>query len=243
MNHSDIGKPAHAAVRRTRRTAPLAATAVAIAGATLIGVAGCQSSGASSSFSSVSPSPSASPATADPATDEPTTDEPSSPAAPPGGVRRDKGAEHRPLGEADGRVPGGTTVFDDHIPAVANLDPELRAALRRAAADAGITMSVNSGWRSAEYQDDLLRKAVAQYGSEKEAARWVATAQTSPHVSGEAVDLGPNAAQAWLSRHGAAYGLCQIYRNEPWHYELRPAAVRAGCPVMYADPTEDPRMR
>ncbi|NGO79806.1 M15 family metallopeptidase [Streptomyces sp. YC504] len=195
------------------------AVAVAVAGATLTGVAGCQSSGASSSFSSVSPSPTASPATTEPATTEPAT------------------------AEADGRVPDGTTVFDDHIPAVANLDPELLAALRRAATDAGITMSVNSGWRSADYQDDLLRKAVAQYGSEEEAARWVATAQTSPHVSGEAVDLGPNAAQAWLSRHGAVYGLCQTYRNEPWHYELRPEAVRAGCPVMYADPTEDPRMR
>ena len=32
------------------------------------------------------------------------------------------------------------------------------------------------------------------------------------------------AATAWLSEHGAAYGLCQIYGNEPWHYELRPDA-------------------
>ena len=26
------------------------------------------------------------------------------------------------------------------------------------------------------------------------------------------------------------YGLCQIYGNEPWHYELRPDAVDHGCP-------------
>ena len=41
----------------------------------------------------------------------------------------------------------------------------------------------------------------------------------------------------------AGYGLCQTYRNEPWHYELRPDAVNRGCPRMYADPTHDPRMR
>jgi hypothetical protein len=62
-------------------------------------------------------------------------------------------------------------------------------------------------------------------------------------VSGDAVDIGPSAARAWLSQHGAEYGLCQIYRNEPWHYELRPEAIDDGCPPMYADPTHDPRMR
>jgi CubicO group peptidase (beta-lactamase class C family) len=62
-------------------------------------------------------------------------------------------------------------------------------------------------------------------------------------VSGDAVDIGPSDARAWLSEHGAEYGLCQIYRNEPWHYELRPEAIDDGCPPMYADPTHDPRMR
>jgi zinc D-Ala-D-Ala carboxypeptidase len=50
-------------------------------------------------------------------------------------------------------------------------------------------------------------------------------------------------AAAWLKKHGAKYGLCQIYRNEPWHYELRPTAIKDGCPPMYADPTHDPRMQ
>jgi hypothetical protein len=62
-------------------------------------------------------------------------------------------------------------------------------------------------------------------------------------VSGDAVDIGPLDATAWLSEHGAKYGLCQIYRNEPWHYELRPEAIGHGCPPMYADPTRDPRMQ
>jgi LAS superfamily LD-carboxypeptidase LdcB len=150
------------------------------------------------------------------------------------------------LGEADGAVPDGTTVFDDEVPGVANLDPALLSALRRAATDAaddGVEFYVESGWRSPAYQEQLLDEAVSAYGSEQEAARWVATPNASAHVSGDAVDIGPSYAAAWLSEHGVAYGLCQIYRNEPWHYELRSAAIDRGCPPMYADPTHDPRMQ
>lgn len=159
------------------------------------------------------------------------------------GLRSEHGAA---LGESDRAVPDGATVFDDEIPGVANLDPGLLDALRQAATDAGddgVEFFVNSGWRSPEYQEQLLREAVSEYGSEAEAARWVATAETSPHVSGHAVDIGPSDATAWLSEHGAEYGLCQIYGNEPWHYELRSEAIDRGCPPMYADPTQDPRMQ
>jgi zinc D-Ala-D-Ala carboxypeptidase len=156
-------------------------------------------------------------------------------------------SEHRgALGEADGAVPDGTTVFDDEVAGVANLDPDLLGALRQAATDAeddGVEFFVDSGWRSPAYQDQLLREAISEYGSEEEAARWVATADTSPHVSGDAVDIGPSDATEWLSEHGAEYGLCQIYSNEPWHYELRPEAIDHGCSPMYADPTHDPRMQ
>jgi len=155
--------------------------------------------------------------------------------------------EHRgALGEAGGAVPDGTTVFDDEVPGVANLDPALLRALRRAATDAaadGVKFVVNSGWRSPAYEDQLRREAIAKYASEAEAARWVATGTTSPHVSGDAVDVGPAVATPWLSAHGAAYGLCQIYGNEPWHYELRPDAIAQGCPSLYSDPTQDPRMQ
>jgi hypothetical protein len=154
--------------------------------------------------------------------------------------------ERGALGGADSAVPDGTTVFDDEIPGVANLDPALLPALRQAATDAaddGVEFLVDSGWRSPQYQEQLLQEAVSKYGSEAEAARWVATPNTSAHVSGDAVDIGPSDAAAWLSEHGAQYGLCQIYGNEPWHYELRSEAIDHGCPAMYADPTHDPRMQ
>ncbi len=163
-------------------------------------------------------------------------------ASPPDVLRRDNRAA---VGEADGVLPDGATVFHDELPGVANLDPALLGALRQAATDAadvGVEFYVNSGWRSLKYQNQLLREAVSEYGSEDEAARWVATADTSAHVSGDAVDIGHSDAMAWLSENGADYGLCQVYGNEPWHYELRPEAIDDRCPRMYADPTQDPGM-
>jgi zinc D-Ala-D-Ala carboxypeptidase len=156
------------------------------------------------------------------------------------------GAHRVGAAEADGAVPDGVTVLDDEYPAVANLDPALLRALRRAANDAArdhVVFYVNSGWRSAAYQQQLLDEAVARYGSADAAARWVATPDTSPHVAGEAVDLGHSDAAKWLSHHGAVYGLCQVYDNEPWHYELRPDTIHHGCPAKYADAAHDPRMQ
>jgi D-alanyl-D-alanine carboxypeptidase len=148
------------------------------------------------------------------------------------------------LGEADGLLPDRVTVFDRQYPGVTNLNPDLLHALRQAATRAAadeVDLFVISGWRSPDYQEKLFRQAVAEYGSEAEAARWVASPGTSAHESGNAVDIGPFSAAAWFSRHGAAYELCQIYRNEPWHYELRPGASNRGCPRMYADASQDPR--
>ena len=154
--------------------------------------------------------------------------------------------DSRAIGTADGEIPDGVSVFDNNYPAVSNLEPDLLGAVRQAATTAGsqgVEILVNSGWRSAAYQEQLLDEAVATYGSRTEAARWVATPATSAHVSGDAVDIGHADAVAWLSEHGPEYGLCQVYRNEPWHYELRPEAMSDGCPAMYADPTQDPRMQ
>ena len=215
-------KPARTAARRTRSTI---LAALVVVSAALIGVLGYQSL-------AVSPSSVTSPIVAEPRPHRPHD--------------RLHGDRHGALGEADGVVPDGVTVFDDEFPAVANLDPALLGALRQAATDAagdGVEFFIDSGWRSPEYQGQLLREAVSKYGSKKAAARWVATPNTSAHVSGDAVDIGPSDAAAWLSEHGAAYGLCQIYGNEPWHYELRPEAIDHGCPPMYADPPHDPRMQ
>lgn len=210
---------------RTRRRRTTACAALLLIGAVVV-VHGYPSLAASSA-----------PATTDPTTTATGTTHQHRPDHRPPGPR--KGT----TGEADGKVPTGVTVFNTQLPAVTRLDPALLSALRRASADAGITFYVNSGWRSKAYQAQLLQRAIAKYGSRAAASRWVATPDSSAHVSGDAVDLGRSAATSWLSQHGAAYGLCQIYANEVWHYELRPQAATSGCPAMYTDPTHDPRMQ
>jgi len=149
----------------------------------------------------------------------------------------DTGATTAPLGEFDGYVPDGETIspFAD-VPAVTRLDPALRDAVRDAATDAradGIELHLTTGWRSARYQRVLLDEAIATRGPE-EARRWVDTPDDSAHVTGDAVDVGPTDAADWLGRHGTEYGLCQIFANEMWHFEL---ATEPGgqCPPMRAD--------
>jgi zinc D-Ala-D-Ala carboxypeptidase len=216
-------EPARTAGRRTRST--ILAVALVILTVALIGILAYPSLAASSP--ATSPEPTALRPTALRPADSPRRDHQGAP------------------DEADVAVPDGTTVFDNDISAVANLDPKLLRALRRAATNAvgdGVEFYVNSGWRSRKDQKQLFREAVSKYGSKEEAARWVATPGTSAHETGNAVDLGHSDTTAWLSKHGAKYGVCQIYRNEPWHYERRPDAVDHGCPPPYADPTQDPRM-
>ena len=71
-----------------------------------------------------------------------------SPGRVPAGEHRPPRGEHRSTpGEAGGAVPDDTTVFDDEVAGVANLDPALLDALRRAATDAadeGVTLLIDS---------------------------------------------------------------------------------------------------
>jgi LAS superfamily LD-carboxypeptidase LdcB len=120
---------------------------------------------------------------------------------------------------------------------VGNLAPELLAAVQHASTDAardGVALMITSGWRSVRYQQFLLDAAIAHYSSEAEARRWVNTPDKSSHVTGKAVDIGPTAAALWLRQHGNRYGLCQIYGNEMWHYELATEPGRI-CPRPIAD--------
>ncbi|MFB2580847.1 M15 family metallopeptidase [Herbiconiux sp. P15] len=140
---------------------------------------------------------------------------------------------------ADGYIADAepVSIFDESLPAIANLDPGLREAVQGAAdaaADDGQELVITSGWRSAAYQQVLLDRATADYGSYEEARKWVSTPELSAHVTGEAVDIGPLDAQFWLMEHGAEFGLCQTFANERWHFEL---ATEPGgtCPMQRSD--------
>jgi D-alanyl-D-alanine dipeptidase len=132
---------------------------------------------------------------------------------------------------ADGQI---LTPFDVQNPAVGRLDPPLLDAIQQAASAAsgdGVTMTITSGWRSPEFQQRLLNSAVAQYGSLAAAREYVQTPEASKHVVGEAVDVGGVGADQWLMSNGARYGLCRIYANEVWHFELATDAA-GNCPPL-----------
>ena len=124
--------------------------------------------------------------------------------------------------------------YDVADPTIGNLDPALRIAVQQATAAAaadGITMTITSGWRSPKFQQQLLDDAIATYGSLPAARQYVQTPEHSRHVLGQAVDMGGVGADQWLIANGARFGLCQIYANELWHFELAtdPAGI---CPLL-----------
>ena len=113
--------------------------------------------------------------------------------------------------------------FDASNPVLALLDPSLLKAVQDAArsgAAEGIDMKITSGWRSKGFQQRLFDDAVRNYGSVDSARQFVASPEVSKHVTGEAVDIAPVDADHWLIRNGPRFGLCQIYANEIWHFEL-----------------------
>ena len=139
--------------------------------------------------------------------------------------------------EANGALRTPASLDDTGLPAIAGLDPGLLSALRDAATAAaadGIEFAVTSGWRSPGYQRWLLDDAMERYGSESIARRYVAPPERSRHVTGDAVDAGPVEAQSWLLEHGSRWGICQIYANERWHFEIAtdPGGV---CPELLPD--------
>lgn len=147
-----------------------------------------------------------------------------------------------PLSQADpahGPVPDPAplTAFDVHDPAIGRLDPALLTAVQNAttaAAAQGVTVTVTSGWRTPEFQQQLLDDAVATYGSFEAARQYVQTPQQSRHVVGTAVDIGGPGAGQWMIANGARFGLCQIYANETWHFELATDAFGV-CPPLLPD--------
>jgi zinc D-Ala-D-Ala carboxypeptidase len=145
--------------------------------------------------------------------------------------KRQKGGA---AGAEDGVLPDNASPFDTSLPGIAKLNPKLLKAIQdaaKAAEEDGIKLHLTTGWRSKEYQQELLKKAIAKYGSREKAGEYVADPEDSHHVTGHAVDVGPTDADDWLNRKGNRFGLCQTLSNEIWHFEL--ATTPGGdCPPM-----------
>lgn len=111
------------------------------------------------------------------------------------------------------------------------LDPTFRSNVARmiSASDRefGGSLVIYSGYRSIEHQRRLYEDALARYGSEREARRWVAPPGGSMHNFGLAVDLRHNGVRVeygqkisnWMTTNLARFSLYRRLSNEGWHVE------------------------
>jgi hypothetical protein len=113
-------------------------------------------------------------------------------------------------------------------------------AAQAAARLAGFDIRITSGFRSQQLQERLFNDAVAKYGSENEASKWVLPKDISHHPWGIAIDVnypGDKVATKWLEDNGWQFGLCRVYENEWWHFEPVIAPGQP-CPPMMANALE-----
>ena len=96
-------------------------------------------------------------------------------------------------------------------------------AVRVAAAKAGHTLIMTSGFRRLVDQKYLYRKAIEKYGTKREAAKFVLPPPFSMHPWGLAIDINRNkglkSGAKWVELNGWKWGLCRRYDNEFWHFE------------------------
>ncbi len=98
----------------------------------------------------------------------------------------------------------------------------------------GINLVITSGFRTADRQEYLFKRAIAKYGSAKEASKWVLPPNKSHHPDGIALDVnypGNQVETKWLEKNGFKYGLCRVYKNEWWHFESL-VAPGEKCPAL-----------
>lgn len=93
-----------------------------------------------------------------------------------------------------------------------------------------VKLGITSGYRSPETQERLWQDALAKYGSEAEARKWVAPPGKSQHNHGNAADLeyASPAAKQWVHENAGRYGLAFPLGNEDWHVELAGARGQGG---------------
>jgi len=116
---------------------------------------------------------------------------------------------------------------------------EARKALIEMAARAkedGILLRVDSGYRSAWYQERIFVKLMKKGRTFQDLIRYVAPPGYSEHMLGTVVDFSPGnwrfartPAYQWLQGHAGEYGFSETYPKnnqrhpwEAWHWRFRP---------------------
>lgn len=133
---------------------------------------------------------------------------------------------------------------ESHIAGLKGPFASKMANFLHAAAAAGKSIKIMSGYRSHAHQARLYADAVAKYGAAG-ARRWVAPPGRSKHNHGLAIDLvyGNNtdargtqsaagrAAKMWAHANAARFGLNFRMGHEPWHIEPSGAVLPPGEPA------------
>lgn len=107
---------------------------------------------------------------------------------------------------------------------------------QKAAQAAGVSLVLNSGYRSAAYQQRIFDCWVKQLGSPQAARQYALPPDESAHVQGYAMDIAPPSAAKWLESTKGQYGLCRRYADETWHFEYESRYKTQGCPALVPHP-------
>ena len=107
----------------------------------------------------------------------------------------------------------GSTVQRMGKPIGAHIAKQFDAMVAAAKKD-GVNITITSGFRSRAEQEKLY--AAYKNGTGNLAAK----PGTSNHESGDALDLGPPSAYAWLKQNAGQFGFKNKIASEPWHWSL-----------------------
>ncbi|SFH23008.1 D-alanyl-D-alanine carboxypeptidase family protein [Ensifer sp. OV372] len=110
----------------------------------------------------------------------------------------------------------------DHVNGMADAFAEkLAKMLASMPDDLKGSVSINSGYRSIERQQQLWLEALKKHGTPEAARKWVAPPGNSQHNHGNAADLGygSDRARQWVHQNAGNFGLQFPLSNENWHIE------------------------
>lgn len=128
--------------------------------------------------------------------------------------------------ELDGVAASARAVLDVrllrplHVGTLEGLHPQMVTAVGSLLHEARGAVTLVSGYRTRDRQQELWTEALTRFGNEAAARRWVAPPGTSKHELGLAVDLGGDLDRAAYLVRQLGLPLHRPVTHEPWHFEL-----------------------
>ncbi|OCP17027.1 MULTISPECIES: D-alanyl-D-alanine carboxypeptidase family protein [unclassified Ensifer] len=131
-----------------------------------------------------------------------------------------KSATDDPTGYLSSRLASGKA--QDHVNGMADaFAAKLAKMLASMPDDLRGSVTINSGYRSIQRQQEIWLDALEKHGSPEAARKWAAPPGNSQHNKGNAADLGyaSDAARKWMHQNAGSFGLSFPLSNENWHIE------------------------